>query len=181
MTSLRHKSQPHPLTQACDRTPRHFHNKACGWRVKKYIWVSGRIKKRKGESVMRRPSTLHSYCPSASSSALFLLIHFWPAQLQLFVSVLVFLPVVIRWIQWTVSAARRTSSLRRASRIWETSTTSVPAPGECQSTSAPFAGTAPQVTLEGEERGEEGRWGGGETQAESWTLPLWTNIITQMA
>lgn len=63
------------------------------------------------------------------------------------------LPVVLRWILWTMSAAQRTSSLRRACRTWETSTTSARAPVECQSTSAPFVGTAPQVMSRREDGG----------------------------
>lgn len=82
------------------------------------------------------------------------------------------LPVILRWILWTMLAAQRISSLRRAYRTWETSTTSVWALVECQSTSAPFVGTAPQVMLEVE--------GGGETWANKLTLPLTTNIAAQI-
>lgn len=57
-------------------------------------------------------------------------------------------PVVLRWILWTMLAAQRTSSLRPVSRTWETSTTSLWAPVECRSTSALYAGTAPQVMSE---------------------------------
>lgn len=67
-------------------------------------------------------------------------------------------------------AAQRTSSLHRASRTWETSTTSVRALVECQNTSAPFVGTAPQVTLEVED--------GGETWVDKLTLTI--NITTQI-
>lgn len=63
------------------------------------------------------------------------------------------LPVVLRWILWTMSAAQRTSNLRRACRTWETSTTSARAPVECQSTSAPFVGIDPQVNVTSRGRG----------------------------
>lgn len=79
------------------------------------------------------------------------------------------LPVILRWILWTVLAAQRTSSLRRACRIWETSTTSVQAPGGCQSTSVPFVGTAPQVMLEGEDDVERD----GVTNLHSYSLQDW--------
>lgn len=69
-----------------------------------------------------------------------------------------------------MSAAQRTSSLRRACRTWETSTTSARAPVECQSTSAPFVGTAPQVMSRRDD--------GGQASADKRALPLTTQVYT---
>lgn len=112
---------------------------------------------------MRLPQTFHSYFPSASSSALF---RSALATSALILCSLFSLPVICRWTLWTVLAAQRTSSLRRAYRIWETSTTSVRAREGCQSTSVPFVGTAPQVMLVCKD--------GGEGWASIFTLPLTT-------
>lgn len=167
-----------PTNWACDRTLRHFHNKKI---LKKSGWVGSEKynmgeRKPKWENRGRGRVSWDGWTLSTLTSSLLPPLLCYASVLATSASTLclcslVCLPVILRWILWTMLAAQRTSSLRRAYRTWETSTTSVRAPVECQSTSAPFVGTAPQVMWEIEE--------GGEAWANKFTLPLTINIATQ--
>lgn len=162
--------RPQPLLQAEHVIiPRHFHNKVCGWGNKK-IWVSGRQNEKIGEGRECHETTTNF---SLLLPLCFLLCSVPFSSGHLSFNSLFSLPVICRWTLWTVLAAQRTSSLRRAYRIWETSTTNVRAREGCQSTSVPFVGTAPQVMLACKD--------GGEGWASIFTLPLTTTTPpTQM-
>lgn len=178
MTSLRQKPQLHPQTE-------HVIAPWDTFTIKKFLKKSGWVGSEKYNMGERKPKwenrgrgrvSWDGWTLSTLTSSLLPPLLCYASVLATSASTLclcslVCLPVILRWILWTMLAAQRTSSLRRAYRTWETSTTSVRAPVECQSTSAPFVGTAPQVMWEIEE--------GGEAWANKFTLPLTINIATQ--
>lgn len=124
-----------PTTRACDRTLRRLQLKRVGGERRTQ---QRKAKGEEGGVPWNAPLSLPLCFLSGS-----VMLQCFPPHLRFW---RLCLPVVLRWILWT---AQRTSSLRRVCRTWETSTTSQRALAAFQNTSAPFVGTAPQVTTRG--------------------------------